>query len=167
MNKIRKTYKNRQLWYFFLLLAGIFVLALIAGCTAGTYGSLKRDAGVQQAFESNQVPMDYKYYYYGDSEPYVIFGIEPKYDMKSNVWREATPDTDDFKEMVRWIWEDYGYYKFGANILDPEGKKVGVFYSAIRETSVKFMDGNRIMVMPNTPFLWGPTANGGGGIRVR
>ena len=166
MNKIRKTYKNRQLWYFFLLLAGIFVLALIAGCTAGTYGSLKRDAGVQQAFESNQVPMDYKYYYYGDSEPYVIFGIEPKYDMKSNVWRDATPDTDDFKEMVRWIWEDYGYYKFGANILDPEGKKVGVFYSAIRETSVKFIDGNRIMVMPNTPFLWGPTANGSG-IRAR
>jgi hypothetical protein len=166
MNNIRKTYKNRQLWYFFLLLVGIFVPALIAGCTAGTYGSLQRDAGVQQAFESNQVPMDYKYYYYGDSEPYVIFGIEPKYDMKSNVWRDATPDTDDFKEMVRWIWEDYGYYKFGANILDPEGKKVGVFYSAIRETSVKFIDGNRIMVMPSTPFLWGPTANGSG-IRVR
>jgi len=86
--------------------------------------------------------------------------------MKSNMWREAAPDTDDFKEMVRWIWEDYGYYKFGANILDPEGKKVGVFYSAIRETSVKFIDGNRIMVMPNTPFLWGPTGDGDG-IRVR
>lgn len=162
MNKIRKTYNNRQLWYLFPLLAGAFVLALTAGCTAGTYGSLKRDAEVQQAFESNQVPIDYKYYYYGDSEPYAIFGIEPKYEMKSNMWREAAPDTDDFKEMVRWIWEDYGYYKFGANILDPEGKKVGVFYSAIRETSVKFIDGNRIMVMPNTPFLWGPTGNGGG-----
>ncbi len=165
MNKIRKTYNNRRLRYFCPLLMGIFVLALIGGC-AGNYGSLKRDAEVQQAFESNQVPMDYKYYYYGDSEPYAIFGIEPKYEMNSYMWREAAPDTDDFKEMVRWIWEDYGYYKFGANILDPQGKKVGVFYSAIRETSVKFVNGNQIMVMPNTPFLWGPEG-GGGSLYVR
>ena len=137
-------------------MTGIFVLALIAGC-AGTYGSLKRDAEVQQAFESNQVPKEFKYYYYGfDTRPYVIFGIEPKYEMNSNMWREVMPDTAEFKEMTRWIWEDYNYYKFGADILDPQGKKVGVFYSAIRETSVKFVNDNQIKVMPNTPFLWGP-----------
>jgi len=163
MNKILKSYNNRRLRYFSPLLIGIFVLVSIAGC-AGNYGSLKRDAGVQQAFESNQVPMDYKYYYYGDSEPYVIFGIEPKYEMNSHMWREVMPDTAEFKEMTRWIWEDYNYYKFGANILDPQGKKVGVFYSAIRETSVKFVNANQIMVMPNTPFLWGP---GDGSDRIR
>ena len=161
MNKVLKTYNNKRLRVLFPPMIGIIVLTLIAGC-AGTYGSLKRDAEVQQAFESNQVPKEYKYYYYGfDTRPYVIFGIEPKYEMNSNMWREATPDTDDFKEMVRWIWEDYGYYKFGADILDPQGKKVGVFYSAIRETSLKFVNDNQIMVMPNTPFLWGPEANGG------
>jgi hypothetical protein len=163
MNKIRKTYKNRRLRYFFPLLMGIFVLALIAGC-AGTYGSLKRDTEVQQAFETNKVPMGYKYYYYGDSEPYVVIGIEPEYEMDSKMWREVTPDTEDFKEMIRWIWEDYGYYKFGADILDPQGKKMGIFYSSIRGTSVKFMNGNQIMVMPNTPFLWGP---GDGSDRIR
>ena len=161
MNKVLKTYNNKRLRVLFPPMIGIIVLTLIAGC-AGTYGSLKRDAEVQQAFESNQVPKEYKYYYYGfDTRPYAIFGIEPKYEMNSNMWREATPDTDDFKEMVRWIWEDYGYYKFGADILDPQGKKVGVFYSAIRETSLKFVNDNQIMVMPNTPFLWGPEANGG------
>ena len=156
MNKIRKTHNNRRLRYFFPLLMSIFVLVLIAGC-AGNYGSLKRDAEVQQAFESNQVPKEFKYYYYGfDTRPYVIFGIEPKYEMNSNMWREVMPDTAEFKEMTRWIWEDYNYYKFGADILDPQGKKVGVFYSAIRETSVKFVNDNQIKVMPNTPFLWGP-----------
>ena len=164
MNIELKTHKIKSLGYFIAPVIGIFVLALITGC-AGTYGSLKRDAEVQQAFEANQVPMDYKYYYYGDSEPYAIFGIEPKYEMNSRAWREATPDTEDFKEMVRWIWEDYGYYKFGANILDPQGKKVGIYYSAIRETAVKFVNDNQIMVMPHTPFLWGP--DGGGGSRVR
>ena len=144
----------------------IITLTLIAGCSAN-YGSLKRDAEVQQAFESNQVPMDYKYYYYADSEPYVVFGIEPKYEMDSNMWRDVSPDTEEFKEMTRWIWEDYGYYKFGADILDPNGVKVGIMYTAINQTSVKFVGDNQIVVMPNTPFLWGPDGSRGGGIRIR
>ena len=144
----------------------IIALTLITGCTA-KHGSLKQDAEVQQAFESNQVPMNYKYYYYGDSEPYVIFGIEPKYEMDSNMWRDISPDSAEFKEMTRWIWEDYGYYKFGADILDPNGVKVGIMYTAISQTSVKFVGDNQIVVMPNTPFLWGPVAGGGSGIRVR
>lgn len=143
----------------------IIILTLFAGCTAN-YGSLKWDAQVQQAFESNQVPMNYKYYYYGDSEPYVIFGIEPKYEMDSNMWRDVSPDTAEFKEMTRWIWEDYGYYKFGADILDPQGVKVGIMYTAIRGTSVKFVGDNQIVVIPNTPFLWGPEASIGGGVRA-
>jgi hypothetical protein len=144
----------------------IITLTLIAGCTAN-YGSLKLDAQVQQAFESNQVPKNYKYYYYGDSEPYVIFGVEPKYEMDSYMWRDVSPDTAEFKEMTRWIWEDYGYFKFGADILDPKGVKVGIMYTAIRETSVKFVGDNQIVVIPHTPFLWGPEAGGGGGIRAR
>jgi hypothetical protein len=64
MTKIRKINNNRKLRYFPPGMMGIVVLALIAGC-AGTYGSLKRDAEVQQAFESNQVPKEFKYYYYG------------------------------------------------------------------------------------------------------
>ena len=166
MNIEQKTYKFKSLGYCIASVMVIFVLALITGC-AGTYGSLKRDAEVKQAFEANQVPMEYKYYYYGfDTRPYVIFGIEPKYELNSRMWRDVMPDTPEFKEMTRWIWEDYGYYKFGADILDPQGKKVGVFYSAILGTSFKFSNDNQIMVMPNTPFLWGPEVSGGGGIRV-
>ena len=137
-----------------LILAMLFVTA---GCTA-KYGMLKRDAEVQQAFESNQVPMDYRYFYYGDSEPYVIFGIEPEYEMDSLMWRDVSPDTVEFKEMTRFLWEDYGYYKFGAVILDPDGTKVGIMYTSIRETTVKFVGDNRIEVIPNTPFLWGPAS---------
>jgi hypothetical protein len=142
----------------------IITLTLIVGCSAN-YGSLKRDAEVQQAFESNQVPMDYKYYYYADSEPYVIFGIEPKYEMDSRMWRDISPDTAEFKEMTRWIWEDYGYIKFGADILDPNGVKVGIMYTAIRETIVKFVGDNQIVVIPHTPFLWGPDGRRSGGSR--
>lgn len=151
---------------FIPIAIAIAFLSLIVGCT-GRFGSLKRDVEVQQAFEANQVPMEYKYYHFSDSEPYVIFGIDPKYTMDSKMWRDASPDTDEFKEMIRFIWEDYGYYKFGANILDPNGNKVGIMYTAIRATSVKFVDDNQIVVMPNKPFLWGPDAGSGGGTRAR
>jgi hypothetical protein len=144
----------------------IIMLALTAGCTAN-FGNLKQDAEVQQAFESNRVPRDYKYFHYSDSEPYVILGLEPSYVMESAMWREVSSDTEEFKEMVRWIWEDYGYYKFGADILDPQGAKVGIMYTSIRETSVKFVGENKIVVMPHTPFLWGPEAGRGGGVRAR
>lgn len=142
------------------------ITLLVAGCS-GQYGSLRRDGAVQAAFEANQVPMDYKYFYYGDSEPYVIFGIEPKYEMNSRMWRAVSPNTAEFKHMTRFLWEDYNYYKIGADILDPRGAKVGIMYTAIRETTVKFVGNNQIEVMPNTPFLWGPEAGSGGGVRSR
>jgi hypothetical protein len=130
--------------------------ALLVSCSA-RYGSLKLDPQAEEEFESNRVPTKYKYYYYGFSTaPYVVFGIEPNYAVNSKMWREAVPDTEEFKEMIRWIWEDYGYQKFGADILDPAGKKVGILYSAISQISVKFVDDNQIVVMPNTPFLGGP-----------
>lgn len=142
------------------------ILLLAAGCSA-KYGRLQHDVDVQAAFETNQVSMDYRYYYYGDSEPYVIFGIEPKYGMDSRMWRDVSADTEEFREMIRFLWEDYNYYKFGADILDPNGAKVGIMYTAIRETTVKFVGNNQIVVMPNTPFLWGPEAGVGGGVRSR
>jgi hypothetical protein len=133
----------------------LFTLVLLVSCV-GNYGRLQRDAEVQQAFESNQVPSGYKYYYYGyDTRPYVLFGIDPKYELNSRFWREVAPNSEEFKTMTRWIWEDYGYTKFGAYIFDPSGQRVGVFYSSINETTFRFMDG-QIMVMPNSPFLWGP-----------
>ena len=164
MNILKKINNHLVLLNIYVGMAVIAILAVSAGC-AGNYGRLKRDAEVKQAFETNQVPSNYKYYYYGDSEPYVIFGIDPKYEMESNLWRDLATDTEDFKHAVRFMWEDYNYYVFGANILDPNGVKVGILYTAIRETTFKFVDDNKIVVMTAKPFLWGPEA--GSGVRAR
>jgi len=157
----QNTYKTKGLR---LTALGMVILTMLAGCTA-KYGSYKRDVGVQQAFESNQLPTDYKYFYYGvGNEPMVIFGVETKYDLNSNMWRMVSADTQEFRKLIRWIWEDYGYNKFGAEILDPEGNRVGILYTSIRETIFKFGDDNQISVIPHTPFLWGPVA--GNDVRV-
>ena len=144
----------------------ILISILLTGC-AGQYGSYRRDTAVQQSFESHQVPAEYKYFYYGrDNEPIVIFGVEKKYEMNSNMWKEVSADAMEFRDLITWVWEDNGYDIFGADILDPQGNKVGILYTAVRETAIKFGADNRITVMPNTPFLWGPVADIGGGVRA-
>jgi len=131
---------------------------LLAGC-AGSYGRYTRDTDVMQSFTAKRVPPDYRYYYFGyDTKPYAVIGVEKKYDAGTKLWREVEPNTERFNYMIRWIWADYGYSPYAARILDPAGNPVGILYTSIREVGIKFSGDNRIVVMPNTPFLWGPGA---------
>lgn len=137
------------------------------GCM-GKYGKFMRDQEVYNAFENNKVSSEYKYFSnYQHNVTYAILGIDPKYKFESKMWREVEPDTEDFKKLVSRIWEDYGFYKYGANVYDPNGNKVGTWYSAVFGKTIKFLGDNQIEVMMDTPFLWGPESGGsGGGIRV-
>ena len=128
----------------------------------GSYGNYNLDNDVLEAFTNNQVPKDYRYYYYhSGSEPIAVIGVEKKYDAGSRMWREVDPNSEKFKELVTWIWEDIGYHRFAARVNDPTGQQIGILYTAVREVAIKFVGDNRIVVMPNTPFLWGPTAETG------
>jgi hypothetical protein len=141
---------------FVLLGLGLWVLVLLVGCASG-YGSLRRDPTVAQEFEANQVPTSYRYYVNGyASKPYAIAGIDPTYEMPSKLWKTVEPNTDAFKESVRWVWEDYGYTIFGADILDTAGNKIGVWYSALWNVTVKFTKDNRIYLLTDHPYLGGP-----------
>ena len=134
--------------------ACFLLLTLISGCM-GSYGNYNRDAEVFDAFINNQVPMDYRYYYYhSGSHPIAVIGVEKKYDAGSRMWREVDPNTEEFRELIEWVWEDAGYHRFAARIKDPSGQQVGIMYTSIREVAIKFPGDNRIVVMPHTPFLW-------------
>jgi hypothetical protein len=127
-----------------------------AACSA-KYGSYQRNKDVYHAFETNQVNPDYKYFANNQHpETVAIVGIDSQYKFESKFWREIEPDTEDFKKSVSRIWEDYGFYRYGANILDPTGNKMGVYYSAVLIRSIKFLEDNKIEIMVHTPFLWGP-----------
>ena len=155
-----KSQKTVPVWILQMSIC-LLLLTLITGCM-GNYGRIKRDSEIFQEFENNNVPSDYTYYYYGfDTRPYVVIGVEPKYNAGSTMWREVEPNSDKFKKMTVWLWEDYGYSRYGARILDPEGNQAGILFSSIREIAVKFSGDNKMTVMPNTPFLWGPSADEG------
>ena len=136
--------------------ACILLPAFIGGCMAG-YGNYARDSEVFDAFNHDRVPLNYHYYYYhSGSYSIAVIGVEKKYDVRSIMWREVEPGTEKFRDLIKWIWEDYGYSRFAARINDPTGKQIGIMYTSIREVTIKFTDDNKIEVMPYTPFLWGP-----------
>ena len=158
MNHILTKYNDVRFLRCYIVLGALITSTLLSGCFEN-YGRLRHNGEVTRAFQTYQVEPDYKYYYYGRTNmPYAIVGIDRTYHMKSRVWREVDHDTEQFKKMIFWVWDDLyvPFYLSGAYITDPGGKNVGVWYSGIWYAAVRFEENNRIVIMPDTPFMGGP-----------
>lgn len=140
----------------------ILLSAMFVGC-AGNYGSLKHSEDTFDAFVNDRLPTSYKYYYFGHHNVTVaIAGVDPQYEAGTRMWREIDPQSEEFKRRVLYIWDDIGGIgQYGADILDPSGKRVGVIFSSVSPIVIQFKDDNRIALIPHTPFLWGPGDPGG------
>jgi hypothetical protein len=147
--------------YTLLGVCGLIAAIMLSGC-AGSYGRLNWDPQVTAAFQNYDTQQGFNYYYYGvGSRTFAIAGISADYNVKSRIWREVPQDSEAFKSLVSRAWENDFYlphYPQGAHILNPQGKRVGVWYSSLRFVTVKFAENNRIVLMPDTPFLGGPEA---------
>ena len=156
MNHLQTIISGSRFSRFCYILAMLIVSAMVSGCSEN-YGRIKRNPELSRIFQSYEVEPGYKYYYYGRTNaPYAIIGIDPAYHISSKVWREVDPGTEQFKEMVDWVWGgDYYSLISGASILSPTGEKVGIWYSSIWFVAIRFEENNRIAVMPDTPFIRG------------
>jgi hypothetical protein len=164
--KKRKIMTTNTLSRYGLYAVAVVVFTLVAGC-ARNYGGFSRDQRVLEAFESSQLNTDYKYFYNGHhNQTYAIVGIESKYRLESQFWRQIEPNTEEFRQVRSRIWEDYGQHTYGAHLLDPAGNKMGVWYSSIYVANVKFHADNRIDIMLDRPYLWGPDDGGVSGARI-
>ena len=142
-----------------IMALGMAMIVIIIGCS-GNYGAVKSNSSVTGAFENKQVPSDYRYYYYGRSNmPYVIIGLDSEYNLQSRMWRLVNPDSKEFQHMVYWTWAETWHYPNsprGSDILDPEGKKIGIWYSSVRWAAVKILDDKgSVMIAPNMPWMQG------------
>ena len=159
MNNEQIISNNNRYLKIISYLVSIMIITVLAGCS-GTYGSFKRDKQVFEAFENNQLSEDYKYFHKGvNNTTYAILGIDSKYRLESQFWREVEPNTEEFRKLTSGIWQDFHFYTYGANLFDPTGNKAGVWFSSIYVVSIKFYEDNKIEVFLDTPYLWGP---GGG-----
>jgi len=122
---------------------GLSLLILLTGCAAN-YARFQLDGQVEQAFENYEMIDGFHYYYSGrENKPSAIIGIDPAYQFSSELWTAIEP-TQFMKMVDRMYPPGYGRL-YGANMLTPDGKKAGVWYSWVDIYSAKF-EGDRIIV---------------------
>lgn len=154
----RKDHYNDRLRHGFLaLVLTVFMFAAFAGCVAGgNYGTMKFDRELDNRFTAYQVLPDHNYYITGGyGAPAAILAIHEDYqlDNSANLW-VGVADVSS-AQMQTWIdnlspdvnfWEEKHF--MASYILDPDGKRVGAWYSGRRTTTVLFLEDNRIKVYP-------------------
>jgi hypothetical protein len=133
-----------------LLAISVFIMIVMLGCLEN-YGRLQRSTEVQMMFETGQLPSEYNYHFFGSrNHPFAVMGLQPDWTLRSKMWRKVELSTEEFKYMTKWVWEDFGYYKYGANILDPEFVKIGIIYTSSWMAAVKVdKDTKTVEVIPH------------------
>ena len=133
-----------------LLTSCLIIVIFISGCFQN-YGKIQRDHAVTVAFETGELPHEYHYHFFGNrNHPFAVMGLDSEWTLKARIWRPVELTSDEFKHMTKWIWEDLGFYKYGANILDPEFVKIGIIYTSSWMAAVKVdREAKIVEVMPH------------------
>ena len=143
------------LWgYLFLLL----MFLAVSGCGPSAYGRLESSPEAAEIFSQNQVFSDYTYYYSGfQTVPYGIIGIDNNYKLRSSLWKRIDMNPTLLNQLTYRMQNVYSLNPRGSWILDPNGRRVGIWYSSQFQTKVEFRKDNQIVVLtPRPPDLSGP-----------
>ena len=135
----------------YLVVAG--AVATLLGCApCEECGSLKRQNDITFFFMNNEIVPGYVYYYSGrDQWPSAVMAIEPGYTIKSEFWKPVGLEGEELSEWLKTttIWKESRQTRLnGAEILDPNGKRVGIFFSKFDNLVTKFEADNVIHVYP-------------------
>jgi hypothetical protein len=133
-----------------LLVAVSFALT---GCvTCQECGSLKRDHEITRLFLGNEIVPGYNYYFAGRSQwPSAVMAIDSSYSIKAEFWK---PVQLEGKELSDWLQSAINWKgsqqtrENGAEILNPEGRRVGIFFSKYDNLITKFLSDSVIQVYP-------------------
>ena len=143
----------------FLLLCFILVLGtmVLSGCGTSNNGRLQNSREASQIFKNNQVLPDYTYYYSGFQRiPYGIIGIDNTYTLRSSHWKPIELNPTLLNQLKYRMAHVYSLDPRGSWILDPEGNRVGIWYSSRSNTKIRIEKNNQIVVLaPEPPDLRG------------
>ena len=126
----------------------LFLFFLMAGCME-SYGRLKSNPDVEKFFHGREKLPDFNYYYSGRSNlPYAVIGIHKDYKFNDRVWMQIDDQSDVYHKIENLMPSpENDYFKIGADILDPSGNKVGIWFSYYQYTVVKVYPDKRIDVL--------------------
>jgi hypothetical protein len=143
-------------WNHTVTAMSIAALLLLFGCM-GAYGRTRSNPDLTNAFKKQLDLPDYNYYYCGhENLPYAVVGIDPRYEFQDRLWHKIETKADVYKKAAGVIvWNDN--WSRGADILDPEGKRIGIWFSYYNTTTVKVGPGNAVAVY--NPYQDSPRHN--------
>ena len=119
-----------------MILVVIGVVLMAAACTKD-YGRFTKSAQVDLAFRKGDHQPGYQYFYAGrDTMPYAIIGIDRSYTVPSRYWIAFDPEPERLRKMAGNMYGKNSYNPAGFQILDPDGKVIGVWYSSVNQYSV-------------------------------
>lgn len=124
-----------------ILFGGIMVLAAVfSGCVGGgNYGRLRFSPDVTGVFLQKQMLPGYNYYYDGrEAIPYAVVGLREDYALTSEFWTPIEPGSPKFGRLLDWLYGSDINSPRGAEILDPEGNPIGIWFSVYIYTRVQF-----------------------------
>lgn len=120
-----------------ILLAALWISALAGGCT-GTWGSLKTSSELNLGLEDRSIDPSLAYYYCGRSNlPYAVVGIDRAYTFTSKFWFEIDSMEEVFHKIAHLANLERGQYRrYAREILAPDGRVVGTYFSYYHATPV-------------------------------
>ena len=142
----------------------LFVLIFALSSCAGNYGRVQENVQVNQIFKTYQVLDDHRYYFSGpENRPEVILGVHQDYTLETTQWTQVSLTKEQLKELVDlldfYFHDLTHHYPYGYVILDPSGKRVGIWYSIWDYTPVIFKEDNVVQIY--APIMPDPFDGGG------
>jgi hypothetical protein len=137
----------------FLNIALIMSISIILASCAQNYGSLQKSPDIARAFQTYQLLEDYRYYYSGrENKPSAIIGVHRSYSFNSKYWTEIESTPSAFKKTVRRLYPMHDHPPYGAYIIDPNGKRAGIWFSSVNFATIKLEGDNRLVIYSPEPL---------------
>ena len=129
----------------FVIWVLVLVPALVA--TAGSFGRLKRNIELEQAFTEGRPPAEYHYYATGRwGVPDAVLGLDPKYEQTARFWRKIEPESDELLNLIQSLMPYLNQEPRAADVLTPDGTVIGVYWSRLYWTKVVMGEDNTVRV---------------------
>lgn len=164
-----------------LALAALFATAALSACTAAHRGGLRPSREVARAFETFHVYPDHRYYYLNqENSPYAVVGLHRDWKLDDKLYVPVDPNSPTFEKVIELVgrFPVRGAHPYGAFILDPDGRTIGVWYSSLNAGIRANPETREVMISTAMPWLdddpWigsgvgiGIGSGGRGGVGVR
>lgn len=144
--------KSPKKFHRFSAVLGIVLVMVLCSCTTSNYGKLQRSPEITKIFDDHRILAEHSYYYSGlQGVPDAILGLHNNYTLKSKLWQAVDFDSQLLKTWVNRMAYVHLVTPRGAWILDPEGHRIGVWYSARHQTTVRVEKDNHVFIAAPLP----------------